>query len=171
MKHRASLQRELVVGDMRGPKREGDPHIVQRLLQGLLRQRIHEIEIEIAEYPGDEFLHRSIRVVGRMNTAQHFKRVRVKALRAQGHAIDTRLGIALELAALNRAWVRLQRDFRAVREVDPLLERTDQAREIRGTEQARRTAAEKYAGDPAPPHARRLEVEIPEQRIDLRGVG
>src|ERR1700679_780608 len=136
MKHRASLQRELVVGDMRGPKRAGDLHIVQRLLQGLLRQRVHEIEVEIAEFRGDEVLPRSIRIVGRMNTAQPFKLVRVKAFRAQGHAIDARLSIALEFAALNRAWVRLERDFRIVRKVDSLLERSDQACEIRGTEQA-----------------------------------
>ena len=101
MKHRAGLERELIVGNMRRLKRTGDLHVVQRLFQRLLRQRVHEIEIEIAEFRGGQFLDRSMRVVGRMNAAQHFERVRVKTLRAQGHAIDSCLGIALELAALD----------------------------------------------------------------------
>src|SRR3984893_5605728 len=157
MKHRARLEGELVVGNMGSPKRTGDLHIVQRLLQGLLRQGVHEIEIEITELRGFELLHLPMRVVARMNAAQHFERICVEALRAHRHAIDSRLGIALELAALNRPWIRLQRDFRAIREVNPLLERSDQAGEFFRTEQAGRTTAEKYTVNSAPPHARRLE--------------
>src|SRR5271168_2726220 len=106
-----------------------------------------------------------------MNAAQYLECIRVKALRTQRHAIDARLGIALELAALYRPWVRIQGDFRAVRELNPLLERADQAGELGRSEQARRPAAKKYAVDPAPRHACCLGLEIPDQRVDIRDVG
>jgi hypothetical protein len=60
--------------------------------------------------------------------------MRVKTLRTQGHASESRLGIALELAALNRPRVRLQGDFRVIRKLNPRLERSDQAREFGRTE-------------------------------------
>ena len=115
MKHRARLERELIVGNVRGRQRSrrcctsfsasssvccGSAYIKSRL--------------KLSELRGAQFLDRAMRVIGRMNAAQCLERARSKRLRAQGHAIDARLGIARETAALNGPRIGLQRDFRVI---------------------------------------------------------
>ena len=74
MKHGARLERELVVGNMRGAERARGSHIVERFLQRLLRQGIHQIEIEIVELRRAQFRDRAVRVVRRVNAAQGLER-------------------------------------------------------------------------------------------------
>ena len=49
MKQRVRLQRQVIARQMLGRKRQRNLHILQGFIQGLIRQRIHQIEIEIIE--------------------------------------------------------------------------------------------------------------------------
>jgi len=94
MKYRAGLEGQLIIGNVRRSERAGDAYVVQRLLQRLLRQRIHQIEIEIIEFRRAQFINRAMRVFGRVNAAQPLESGRIKRLRAQGYAVDSRFGVA-----------------------------------------------------------------------------
>jgi len=171
MKHCAGLEGQLIVRKMRGRKGACDLYVIERLFESLPGQRIHKIQIEIP-YPGGlDLLDGSMRVVGRMNAAQDFQRPGIEALRAQGDAVDARVGVTGEPAALDRAWICLQGNFRIVRKSDSLLEDAEQPRKLLWLKQARRSAAEKHRVHPPVLDPRRLDVEVPDERIDVRRIG
>jgi len=105
---------------MRRVQRTRDAHILHRFIEALLRQGIHQIQIEIADAGGAQLLHRAMRVVRGVYTAEQLERARRKRLRTQGHSIDARLRIFRKPAALDGAGVRLQGDFNVRRNLDPL---------------------------------------------------
>ena len=171
MKHGPRLERELVIGNMRRPERARGSHILERFLERLLRQRVHQIEIEIVEPRRAQFGHRAMRVVRRVNAAQDLEGARCKGLRPERHAVDAGVAIPGEAAAFDGPRVGFQRHFHIVRECDSLPQRQQQPAEFLRLEQTRRAAAEEYRIDPALPDERQLEVEITNQRINVRGVG
>ena len=122
MKHGPGLERQLVIGNMGGFQCTRGPNILERLLQRLLRQGVHQIEIEIVELRRAQFGHGAVRIVRRVNAAQYFERARRKGLRAQRHSIDAGIPVALRnQAALDRARIGFQQsDFRIIGERNPL---------------------------------------------------
>ena len=90
MKYRAGLEGQLIVGDVRGVQRAGNAHVVERFLERLFRQRVHQIEVEIIEPRGAQFVDRALRILGRVNAAQPLERARREALRAERDAVDAR---------------------------------------------------------------------------------
>jgi len=81
VKHRAGLEGELVVGDVRGLQPAGDAHVGERLLERLFRQRVHQIQIEVGEPGRMQLLGRAIRILRRMDAPQPHERRGSEALR------------------------------------------------------------------------------------------
>jgi hypothetical protein len=124
-------------------------NVLQRLLQRLPRQGIHQIEIEIAELRRrSSATARCVSSAG-VNAAQRLQRPRRKGLRAQRHAIDAGITITGKAAALDGAGIGLQGHFRVIGECDSLPQLAQQPAEILRLKQAGRAAAEEYRVDPA----------------------
>src|SRR5450631_1153876 len=126
---------------MRGPELACGAQVDDPLLERLLRQRVHQIQIEVVDARGAQLRHRTMRVVRRMYSSQSLERTRRKSLRAQRHSVDSRLAIAREAAALDGTGIGLERDFGVARKRDALPKCVQQPREIFGREQAGRSAA------------------------------
>ena len=86
-------------------------HIRNGLLRGLLRQPIHQIQIEIAEPGRVQFLGRANRFSRRVNAAERRKLACIETLRTQRDPIDTGGAVAGKPAALDRAWIGFKRNF------------------------------------------------------------
>ena len=112
----------------------------------LLRQRIHQVQVEVAEPAAAQLLDRAQRVVRAYGSA---RAARARAATKLCAPRDTRLmpasRIAREAAALDGAGIGLQSDLGIARELDALPQRLEQARIVLGREQARRAAAEEHA--------------------------
>ena len=59
-----------------GLERAGGAHILERLVERLLGQRVHQIEIEIVEAGGVQLLDGAVGVLGDVNAAEPRERSR-----------------------------------------------------------------------------------------------
>ena len=164
---------------MRGRQRHRTLHVGQRAIQGLLRQRVHQVEVDVGVAGILRGFHRGLGLAGRVDAAQPLQLVVVEALHAERDAIDAGGKVAVEAAVLDRAGVGFQGDLGIRGQRQALSHAVEQAGDQFRREQAGRAAAEKHTDyrpvDPRATFQRRGEVravgiEVGQQMIDVVGV-
>lgn len=113
--------------------------IGQRLLQRLAGQGVHDVQIEGVEVAAG-LLGGAARFVGAMNAPQRAQVAGVKALHANRQPVYPRRAIAGELGDFQRAGVGFQGNFCVRVELEPGVQRAQQAVDMRRAEQAGRAA-------------------------------
>src|SRR5271166_7025445 len=107
MKYGAWFQRQLIVRNVPRTQRQCRRDVRDGLLEGLIGQRIHQVQVEVIELGGTKFVDRTQRVVRRMDAPEALECARRKTLSTQGRAIDAGLAVACESAAFDRAGIGL----------------------------------------------------------------
>ena len=69
--------------DVRRRQLAGAAHILERPLEGLLGQGVHEIEVEIVEPGRAQLIDRAVGILGTMDAAEPLERAGREGLRAQ----------------------------------------------------------------------------------------
>ena len=166
--HGVRLQRQLVVRDVRRLQRDRALDVVFGHRQGLFRQRVHQVEVEIVEAGILRELHRRLGLAAVVDAAEALQATVVETLDAEAQPIHARRAITLEAAMLGGAGIGFQGDFEAGREAQPgaglLQERVDRFRR----EQRGRAAAEEHRLHGATPRQRQVDVEVGNQGVDIR---
>ena len=137
--------------------------------QGLLRQRVHQVEVEIVEAGVLRQLDRRLRLAAVVDAAEPFQAAVIETLDAEAEAIDAGVAVALEAAVLGGARIGLQGDFAPRGEAQPRTGALQEAVDEFRRHQARGTTAEKHRLHGAAPDQRQVEVEVGQQRIDVGG--
>jgi hypothetical protein len=104
------LDCQVIHGQVRRLESERRPKISVQLRQRLIRQSIHQVEIEVFEMRSRD-VDRCTRLSLVVNTPQFLKMPRIEALDADRQAIHARRSILRELFAFKRAGIRFKRDF------------------------------------------------------------
>ena len=164
---RSGLERELIVRDVRGLKLDCATKILKRFLDGLLRQAVHQIQIEIVEPGTPQFVHRSMNILSAMDASKRFQLLLVEGLHAERHASHAGFAIPREATMLDGSRVRLERHFQLVTDDESRSHRFQEQTDLLGTEQARRAAAEENRDERSIAHLRQIVVEILDQRLDV----
>ncbi len=155
---------------MRRAEGERGAHVRQRLADVLLRQRVHEIEVHVAEERHRGFGGRC-RFVGIVHAPERHELTGREALHAEREAIDAGLAKARELVALEGPRIRFERDLGIGLQRHPRADAREQTIDRRGREQARRAATDEDADHPAAPDAGQRELEVAQQGVDIGTFG
>jgi len=94
---------------MRRLQRQRALNVRQRLRYGLLRQAVHQIEVEIRKAGGVQLSDRAFSIGGAMDAPQALQLLGIKALRAKLNPGDAGAAIVGEAPALDRAGIGLER--------------------------------------------------------------
>ena len=167
MEDSARLERQLVARKVRGAERERGLEVGERALARLLRQRIHQVEVEVVEARGGEFRDRGADLAGTVDPPEHRERRRIERLRAERDAVDAGFRVAREAAVLDRPGIRLHRDLGIRPEREPRGEAFDERRDRADAEERGRAAAEEDARDFPARREVEVAVEVGEQRRDI----
>ncbi|MCW0416884.1 hypothetical protein NB689_002638 [Xanthomonas sacchari] len=165
--HGVRFQGELVVAQVGRLQRQRLRDVALGLGQGLLRQRVHQVQVDIGIAGVLRQLHRTLGLGAVVDAAQPLQGRVVEALDAEAQAIHPGRQVAVEAAMLGGAGVGLQGDLQARREAQPGAGRLQEAIDRLGRKQAGRTAAEEHAVDYAAPDQRQVLVQVADQRIHI----
>ena len=163
------LDGELIAREVRRAKVECLCHVRQCLIDGLPRQAVHEVDVEVVEMMGSQLscLACLCRIV---NPVQCTEMMWCKALDTERQPVDARLAEGGELGRFDRAGVGLQRDFRVMHERQAGTDGGEQGIEPCVGQQAGRTATEKDAHHPASPDERERLLQVGDQCGDVIGL-
>ena len=165
-KQRVRLQRQVIAGQVRRRKRQRRGQILAQLGQRLLRQRIHQVEIEGVEQPGGS-LGRRPRLRAVMHPAQRLQlgvRERLDAQRQPRHPGSPVIGKA---GTFEGARIGLHRHFRVGQQRQPRPQAGQQPVDGRPGEQAGRAATNEHRHHPPPPDERQAGIQIGLQRVQI----
>src|SRR6056297_4263719 len=96
------LQRELVMGNMRRLQGERRRDVRQRALHALVREREHDVQVEIVEARAPGLVDRGAGLGRGMDAPERCEGGVVEALRAQRYSVDPGRPVRRETAALDR---------------------------------------------------------------------
>ena len=165
-KQGVGLQRQVIGRQMARAQRQRLFDIGQRLLQRLAGQGVHDVQIEGVEVAAG-LLGGAARFVGAMNAPQRAQVAGVKALHANRQPVYPRRAIAGELGDFQRAGVGFQGDFCVRVELEPGVQRAQQAVDMRRAEQAGRAAAHEHRLHPPAPDQGQGAFQVGNQRVDI----
>ena len=165
---RVRLDGELVAGQVRRRESERLLRVGECLFDGLSRQAVHQVEVEIVEVMRGE-RRGAARLSGVVDAAERLELRRIEALDAERQAVDAGRTEGGELVGLDGAGVGFQRDLRVVHQRQAGADGGEQRVERLGGKQARRAAAEEDADDPAAPDERQRRFQVGDQRGDVLG--
>ena len=129
---------------MRRLQRERALDVVLGHRQRLLRQRVHQVEVDVVEAGVLRQLHRGLGLAAVVDAAQALQAAVVEALDAEAEAVHAGRAVHLEAAVLGGAGIGFQRDLAARREAQARAGALQEAVDRFGREQARRAAAEEH---------------------------
>ena len=171
-KRGVGLQRQLVERKMRRRQRLQPIEFLRQPLQGLTRQRVHQVDIEGVE-GGAGLLDGGLRLIGVVHPPQGPQRRVGKTLHPHRQAGDARRAIAAEAVAFEGAGIGLERDLAArfQRQASPQI--AEQGRNGFGREQAGGTPTDEHGHHRPPPDQRQGGLQVGTQRVDigLRALG
>ena len=138
---------------------------------GLLRQPVHQIEIEVLEPRGVQLSRRVVGLTGGVNPSEQLQMPFAEGLTTQRYPVDARRTVFGKATPLDRAGIRFQGDLGCRRECQARPNRSDDLTDRCRAEQAGRSAAEEDAlhlsiGDPPG-----LVLEIPIECRDIALLG
>jgi hypothetical protein len=143
-----------------------DAHVLLGLLQRLLRQRIHQIEVDVVKVILRN-VYRTSGLISIMDAPQRFQMRLVKTLYAQRQSVHTGIAKALEFIRLDRAGIGFQRNFGIDIQRQQHAHRAENSIHRLRRKQAGRTAADKHAVYLAPPDQWQRHFQVANQRIDI----
>lgn len=160
----------MIKRQMRRRERERGFEIRAAFVERLVRQREHQVEIEVLERARGD-LDRGARLRGVVNPPERLQMRFVEALDADRQAIDAARAELRELRRLERAGVRLERDLGVRVERQQRAHVGQQPVEPRRRQQARRAAADEHRVYLASPDERQRVLEIGAQRVQIVALG
>ena len=141
------LNRQLIPRQVRRVELDGLAQIVQRFIQRLVRQAVHQVEVEAAQTEAGGQMRRAFRLGRAVNTSQTLQLCLAKALHADGDPVDPRALILDKAIGLHGAGVGLHGDLGICCQRQAGANAVEQGPHRRPGEQARRTAADKNSPD------------------------
>ena len=166
VKEGVGFQREVVGRKVGGAEAQRRIDVLLSLLQRLLRQGVHQVEVDIVEMRLRN-ADRAARLFATVNAAQRLQLRGIEALDADREAVDAASAVIAKLGRFERAWIGFQRDFRIGGEIEPGAERRQQFLDRARGEQARRAAAEKYRIHAPAPDLRQGKFQVGDQRAHV----
>lgn len=165
--YRVRFEGELVMADVGRLQGDGAFDVVQGHVERLLRQRIHQVEVEIVEAGLLRGPHRAFGIAAGMDAAEALQATVVEGLHAEAEPVHPGLAVAGERTMLDRAGIGLQGDFRVRREAQARAGKLQETVDCIRREQRGRAAAEEHGLHGAAPGQRQVEVKVRDQRIDI----
>ncbi|MCY1411947.1 hypothetical protein D9M71_273430 [compost metagenome] len=153
---------------MRRAQRDGLAQVAQGVVQRLVGQAVHQVEVEVVEPGIARHVGGANGLVTVVDAAQGFELGLLEALDADRQAIDAQLPVGFELLLLERSGVGFQGDLDVPGKRDALLHTHQQAAKGAGAEQARGAAAEEDRADRAAINGAQFLVQVGQQGIDVR---
>ncbi len=165
--HGVRFQGQLVVRDVGRLQRERAFQVGLGSGQGLLRQRVHQVDVEVVVARILRHLHRALGLATVVDAAQSFQRGIIKALDAEAEAVHPGRAVTIKATVLGGARVGLQGDLGIRRKAQAGTGLLQEAVDRLGREQAGRAPPEEHAADHPAPDQRQVLVEVAHQRIDV----
>ncbi len=165
--HRVGLQGQLIPGQVGRREGNGLAQIGQCFVLGLIRQAVHQVQVEVVETGPARHVGGANRFVAVVNAAQRLEFGFLKALNADRQPIDAQAAIGAELGLFEGAGVGFQGDLDVAGKADALFDALQQAPQRIGAEQARRTATKEDRLQLAAVDVRQVKVEVGEQGVDI----
>ncbi|MNZ83191.1 hypothetical protein D3C78_1019130 [compost metagenome] len=153
---------------MRRAQRDGLAQVAQGVVQRLVGQAVHQVEVEVVEPGIARHVGGANRFVTVVNAPQGLKLGLLEALDADRQAIDAQLPVGLELLLLERPGIGLEGDFDIAGKRDALLHTLQQPAQSAGAEQAGGAAAKEDRADRPAIDSAQFLVEVGQQGIDVR---
>ena len=153
MKQCIRFQGEMISRNMRDAIRSSGLDIVSRLLRCLMRECIHQIEINIIKILLSDF-DCAMRLAVVVYSSQRSKMLGIKALNTDGKAVNSCGAEIGELDRLKCSGISLQRHFGEMFQRQQSSHGGENGIYGSCTKEAWGAAAEKYANYPAAPHLR-----------------
>ena len=163
---RVRLERQVIERQMRRRERKRSGEIRARGVHRLLRQRVHEIEVHVAEDHQRGF-RGAPRLVGVVHAAQRLQRDRVEALDAERQPVHAGAEEIGEFLPLERAGIGLERHLGIGQQRHARANAREQPVDGGRAEEARRAAADEHRDDLAAPDRRQRKLQVGQQRIDV----
>jgi len=164
------LERQVVDGQVRRAQRQRDVQVAAQLREALLRQRVHQVEVEGLEEAGRR-LDRGAGLRRVVDAADALQRRVVEALHADRQPRHPGRAIGLEALALEGAGVGLQRDLGQRLQRQARADVRQQPVDAGRIEQAGRTAADEHADHAPAPDQRQAGFQVGSQRIQVGRFG
>src|SRR5690606_38901722 len=120
--HSVGFDGQLIPGQVGRLLGNGNVQVVERILETLARQAMHQIEVEIVEASRAGHVGGAYRFVTVMDAPQCLELVGLETLHADGQAIDAQAAVVAEFGLLEGTGIGLQGDFDAVSKPDLTLQ-------------------------------------------------
>ncbi|CRM80693.1 hypothetical protein [Pseudomonas sp. 22 E 5] len=177
--HGVGFQRQLIPRQVRGLQRDGLAQVAQGIVQRLIGQAVHQVQVEVIEPGLAGHTSGAHSLIAIMDAAQRLKLLLLEALDANGQAIDPQLAVRHELLLFEGAGVGFQGDFDIACKRNTGLHALEQAAQCGGAEQARRTATEEDRTQFAAVNRVQVLIKVGQQCVHIlffrqhfaRGVG
>ncbi|SVK46189.1 Uncharacterised protein [Acinetobacter baumannii] len=148
---------------------EGDSlaQIVQRLFQRLIRQAVHQIEVEAAQAKIGRQRRRTFGFFRAVDAPQTVQLLGAEALHPDGDAVDAGALVAAEAIGLHGAGIGFHGDFGVVGDANARPHAVQQGLHCLGAQQAGGAAADKDSADFPAAGQRQVGIQIRQQMIDI----
>ncbi len=146
-KRRVRLYGELIPGEVRRRAVDGLLQVIEGIVQALIRQAVHQIQVEGGKRDGVGQFGGLARFLGAVDAAEAGQLLLLEALHPDGDAVDAGPLEAGELVRLHRARVGLHGDLAVRRQGNACAHPVQQGLHGRHGEQARRAATDKDGGE------------------------
>ncbi len=127
VEHGVGFQRQLIPGQVLGCERHGLIQIGHRLGVLLIRQAVHQVEVQVVEAGAARHLDRTEGFAVVMDAAKGLEMAGIEALDANRQAIDARQPVVAKLGLLEGAGVGFEGDFDFIGERHALVQRLQKA--------------------------------------------
>ncbi|MNF68715.1 hypothetical protein D3C84_505800 [compost metagenome] len=165
--HGIRLHRQLVPGQVGRALGDGKAQIAEGILDGLVRQAVHQVQVEVGETGGARHVGGADGLVTVVDAPQGLELFRLEALHADRQAVDAQRPVVAELGLLEGAGVGFQGDFDIAGEGYAPFHAFEQTAQGLGREQAGGAAAEEDRAQRPAMHSGQVLVEVGEQGVDV----
>ncbi|MNI30002.1 hypothetical protein D3C73_838310 [compost metagenome] len=165
--HRVRFQGQLIPRQVCRFQGDGCAQVGQGIVQGLIRQAMHQVQVEVIEAGLPRHAGGTYGFVAIVNPAQGLEFFLLEALDADRQAVDPQFPVRHELVLLERTRIGFQRDFDVAGKGDALFDAFEQATQGIGTEQARRATTKEDRAQFTAMDGVQVLVEIGQQRVDI----
>ncbi|MNE22705.1 hypothetical protein D3C80_1159270 [compost metagenome] len=158
--YRVGFQGQLIPREMRRFQVDGLAQVVQGVVQSLIGQAVHQVQVEVVETGLTRHIGGAHRFVAGMNPTQRRQLGFLEALDSDRQAIDAQLPVGHELLLFECTGVGFQSDFDVGGERNALLHALKQAPQCLCAEQAGRATPEENRAQLAAVDCGQVQVEV-----------
>ena len=146
---------------------DGLTQVVQGIVQGLIGQAVHQVQVEVVETCLAGHVGGAYRFIAVVDPAQRLELFFLKALDADRQAVDAQSAVGDELLLLEGSGVGFEGDFDVAGKRNALLHTFEQAAQGLGAEQARCTATEEDRAQFAAVNGVQVLIEVGQQGVHI----